>query len=108
MRRLFTRLFTCAVVLSSALGQQPQNPSPMVEHSRAHRRLLEQSPPGRREKLDLGTLFLPAGLRLTRHPAILFFFHGGAWLPEVAAARNHIAVVSVQAGAGSAVYAQLF
>jgi len=98
----------CAVILSAAHSQQAQNPSPMVEHTRAHRRLVETSPPGRREKLDLGTLFLPAGLRLAKRPAILFFFHGGSWLPEVAAARNHLAVVSVQAGAGSAAYAQLF
>jgi hypothetical protein len=80
----------------------------MVEHARAHRRLVQQSPPGRREKLDLGTLFVPAGLRLTHRPAILFFFHGGTWLPEVAASQNHVAVLSVQAGAGSATYAQLF
>jgi hypothetical protein len=39
---------------------------------------------------------------------ILFFFHGGTWLPEVAAARNKVAVVTVQAGSGSAAYARLF
>ncbi|HXB69368.1 MAG TPA: hypothetical protein VNY05_14050 [Candidatus Acidoferrales bacterium] len=133
MRRLLIcALAICTVALSTVNGQQAQNPSPMVEHTRAHRRLVEQSPPGRREKLDLGTLFLPAGLgldkslaldkhlaldkrggpdklpRLTKRPAILFFFHGGTWLPEVAAALNHVAVVSVQAGSGSAAYAQLF
>jgi hypothetical protein len=96
-------LLACAVVLAAARAQQPQNPSPMVEHTRAHPRLKEETPPGRREKLDLGTLFLPAKSR-----GILFFFHGGTWLPEVAAARNHVAVVSVQAGAGSATYARLF
>ena len=102
------RLLTCALVWSSLYGQQAQNPSPMVEHTRAHRRLVQQSPPGKRERLDLGTLFVPAGVRLTRRPAILFFFHGGTWLPEVAASQNHVAVVSVQAGAGSGTYAQLF
>lgn len=96
-------LLAFAVVLSAVHAQQPQNPSPMVEHTRAHQRLKEEAPPGRREKLDLGTLFLPAGSR-----AILFFFHGGTWLPEVAAARNRVAVVSVQAGSGSATYARLF
>lgn len=96
-----------ALVTGAIYGQQSQNPSPMVEHTRAHRRLAEQSPPGRRESLALGPLFLPAGLRHA-HPAILFFFHGGSWIPQVAAVRNHVAVVSVQAGAGSAAYAQLF
>jgi hypothetical protein len=91
------------MLLGAARAQQPQNPSPMVEHTRAHPRLKEETPPGRRENLDLGTLFLPAHSR-----AILFFFHGGTWLPEVAASRNKVAVVSVQAGSGSATYARLF
>ena len=56
-------LLICAVGLSAAPAQQPQNPSPMVERTRAHPRLQEQSPPGRREKLALGTLFLPAGMK---------------------------------------------
>jgi hypothetical protein len=102
------RLLICALALCAADGQQAQNPSPMAEHTRAHPRLPEESPPGRREKLDLGTLFLPASLHPAKRPEILFFFHGGSWLPEVAAERNHVAVVSVQAGAGSAAYAQLF
>jgi hypothetical protein len=98
----------CAVVLGAAHAQQPQNPSPMVEHTRAHPRLKEQSPSGRREKLALGTLFLPAGMKIANGGAILFFFHGGTWLPEVAAARNKLAVVTLQAGSGSASYARLF
>jgi hypothetical protein len=97
-------LLACVMVLGTAGAQQPQNPSPMVEHTRAHQRLKEETAPGRREKLDLGTLFLPAHSRRS----ILFFFHGGTWLPEMAASRNKVAVVSVQAGAGSAAYARLF
>jgi len=62
MRRMVLLSFTMF------LTQQPQNPSPMVDHPRAHTRLPEQTPPGRREKLDVGTLYMPAGLawRLTR------------------------------------------
>src|SRR5437016_3105546 len=85
-----------ALLLCGALcAQQPQNPSPMVDHTRAHPRLNEAHPAGRREKLELGTLFWQ------RSSTVLFFFHGGTWIPEVAAARNKMAVVSVQAGAGS-------
>ena len=98
-------LLACTMLLGAARAQQPQNPSPMVEHTRAHPRLKEETIAGRREKLDLGTLFLPARCHSR---AILFFFHGGTWLPEVAAARNKVAVVSVQAGEGSAVYSRLF
>src|SRR5437773_1407822 len=54
-----------------ALAQQPQNPSPMVEHTRTHPRLTEETQPGRHEKLDLGTLFIPEA----RKPRdFLFFF----------------------------------
>ena len=80
----------------------------MVEHTRAHSRLKEQSPPGRREKLALGTLFLPAGMKSAHGADVLFFFHGGTWLPEVAASQNKVAVVTVQAGSGSGTYSRLF
>ena len=98
-------ILSALLAVSTAQAQQAQNPSPMVEHTRTHPRLKEQTPPGRREKLALGTLFIPAG---TKPTAILFFFHGGTWLPEVAAVRNKVAVVTVQAGSGSATYARLF
>src|SRR5260370_40842570 len=93
------------LVWPGALGQQAQNPSPMVEHTRAHPRLPQQSPAGRREKLDLGTLFLPAGLKAAPRKAsdgapILFFFHGGTWLPEVGAAGNRVGWGGGQAGEG--------
>src|SRR5258708_27181609 len=101
-------LLACLVAPTAAHGQQSQNPSPMVEHTRVHPRLKEESPPGRREKLALGTLFIPAGMKAANDVAVVFFFHGGTWLPEVAAARNKMAVVTVQAGSGSATYARLF
>jgi hypothetical protein len=81
----------------------------MVEHTRAHPRLTKQSPPGDRYPLTLGTLFVPQGLRPNRPATLLFFFHGGDWLPELAASRQRqMAVVHVQAGAGSGSYVQLF
>jgi len=86
-----------------------QNPSPMVEHTRTHPRLTKVAPPGDRYTLPLGTLFVPQSLRPIRPGSLLFFFHGGDWLPELAASRQHqMAVVLVQAGAGSGSYVQLF
>ncbi len=102
------KLWIAAALTSAALAQQSQNPSPMVEHSRTHPRLTEQTAPGRREKLELGELFVPPGLRSGKHATLLFFFHGGTWLPELAGARNHMAVVAVQAGSGSGTYVRLF
>jgi hypothetical protein len=101
-------LLVCVLLLPGTSAQQAQNPSPMVEHTRAHLRLDQQSPPGRREKLELGTLFVPAAVASADDVALLFFFHGGTWLPEVAAAENRMAVVSVQAGSGSGTYARIF
>src|SRR5690349_14435109 len=89
-------------------AQQAQNPSPMVEHARAHPRLAEETPKGRREALELGTLFVPEALEHKQAAPLLIFFHGGKWLPEVAAARDRMAVISIQIGAGSGVYVRAF
>src|SRR5438105_5835286 len=104
------RLSTFVMGLAiSLLAQQSQNPSPMVEHARAHPRLKEEHPAGRREPLALGTLFLPAKLKLKKQTPLLIHFHGGTWLPEVAAAReSKTAVISIQLGAGSSAYARPF
>jgi len=81
----------------------------MVEHSRAHPRLKQEAPPGRRETLELGTLFLPAKLKFKTTLPLFVHFHGGNWLPEAAAAKDgRRAVLSVQIGAGSARYADAF
>ncbi len=91
------------------LCQTAQNASPMVEHTRAHPRLKQETPPGRREKLELGTLFLPAKLKLKSPTPLFIHFHGGTWLPEVAADRvGKTAVISIQIGAGSSAYARPF
>ncbi len=87
------------------LFQLAQNPSPMVEHAREHPRLVKQDPIGQRHALELGTLYVPP------HPkrdTLLIHFHGAPWIAELAAARGHTAVVSVQIGAGSSVYAKPF
>jgi hypothetical protein len=104
VRRILLLLALCALVAA----QQPQNPSPMVEHARAHPRLKEETPPGRREPLEIGTLFVPAALEHKRAAPLLIFFHGGKWLPEAAAARDRMAVISIQIGAGSGVYVRAF
>jgi hypothetical protein len=112
----FVNVVVGAAVLAAAAlrppvcdAQQSQNPSPMVEHTRAHPRLAEGLPAGRRETLELGTLFVPERLKVApgRRQAVplLVVFHGGTWLPEAAGARLKMAVLGVQLGAGSGSYA---
>ncbi len=105
-------MLTCTLLLTrpaNGMAQQPQNPSPMVEHTRQHPRLTQTTPPGLRQKLSLGTLFVPEKLKGKRHVKLLLFFHGGDWLPELAVSRQHnMAVITVQAGAGSSTYEKLF
>src|SRR5260370_4988841 len=86
-----------------------QNPSGMVEHTRPHPRLDQKTPEGRRESLALGTLFLPAKLRMKSPTPLLVFFHGPALVPEIAASQHgKLAVVSIHIGAGSGVYVAAF
>ena len=104
--RTFILIALCAL---ATLAQQSQNPSPMVEHTRAHPRLTQETPAGRREKLALGTLFLPQQLRLQATTPLFVHFHGGTWLPEVAATKlGKTAVLSIQIGSGSSAYAKPF
>jgi hypothetical protein len=102
----------CLLILVSApnsFAQQQQNPSPMVEHTRTHPRLAETTPPGLRQKLSIGTLFVPEKLKGKRNVNLLLFFHGGNWLPELAATQQrNLVVLTVQAGAGSSTYEKLF
>jgi hypothetical protein len=81
----------------------------MVEHTREHPRISQSEPEGRRERLATGQLFIPAKLARQKRMPLFVHFHGGDWLPQVAAARDgHYAVISVQVGAGSTAYARQF
>jgi len=95
------------VILLAA--QLAQNPSPMVEHGRSHERLVEKQPEGKRIPLERGQLFLPR--RMPRRSAVplVFHFHGNPWIAETAASQaGNPAVISLQLGAGSSVYAAPF
>ncbi len=90
------------------LGQMPQNPSPMVEHTRKHERLTEQTVRGERHQLALGVLYLAPRLKQKSMP-LLIHFHGPRWIAEMAGGQlGGAAVISVDSGAGSGVYAEPF
>ena len=93
------------VLILPVPAAEPQNPSPMVEHTREHPRLKEERPAGRREKLDAGTLFIPQGIAGQKEASLLIFMHGGTWIPEVAAAKHGMVALVIQRGDG---YKSLF
>jgi acetyl esterase/lipase len=95
-------------IKQSASAPSSQNPSPMVEHTRVHERIKEQRPAGQRMKLTLGNLFVPEKLKAGSSVPLFVHFHGGTWLPEVAASSTEKAVITVQLGSGSAAYARPF
>jgi len=107
---LLSGLFPLPVLADDPVPRaKTQNPSPMVEHTRAHTRLKEEPPEGRRVKLSVGRLFVPKVLEGAERVPLLVHFHGGPWLAEVAAARHgKAAVIAVQLGSGSGVYGRAF
>ena len=91
-----------------------QNPSPMVERTRAHARLPQQDAPGARRTftgpLDRPVqVFVPLGAR-TRTPRLVIHFHGAAFIPETAVARMGKSYVgaTVNLAPGSGVYDRTF
>jgi len=80
----------------------------MVEHTRVHSRLPQETPAGRREKLSTGALFIPETIGTSKSLPLFIHFHGAAWVAEGAARAQRSAVISVQTGSGSGVYAKQF
>ena len=101
----------------SAPPPQPmrQNPSPMVEYTRAHERLAQRELAGKRSTID-GLFAKPVEVLVT--PAaekasavdLLIHFHGSAWLAMQAAedSGRPLIVANVSIGAGSGRYTQAF
>ncbi len=109
-------LLACVRPASPGPPPRGQNPSPMVEHTRAHERVPAVALPGLR--LDVHGLlsrpvqvFVPAGTDPSAPATLLVHFHGAAHIAEhaVAAAvdRPYVAAV-INLGAGSGVYERAF
>ena len=92
-----------------------QNPSPMVEHVRAHERLTQGAPSGVTRSF-IGPaarpteLFIPAIATGADSVDLVVHFLGAAWLPEQAVSRlqRPTAVAVVNLGAGTGVYQRAF
>lgn len=82
----------------------------MVEHNRPHPRLTKPDPPlpGKRAKLVAGSLFIPQRLARKKQVPLFLHFHGGPWVPELAAVKRGMAVITIDTGSGSGIYARQF
>ena len=92
-----------------------QNPSPMVEHTRAHERIEQRELAGARRAF-VGPLaksvevFIPAGTSHADALHLVVHFHGGAFIPEYAVSQlggDHVVAV-VNLAPGSGVYDRTF
>ena len=68
-------------------SQAPQNPSPMVEHTRTHERIEGREPPGLRfaieDLLDKPVeVYLPAAHEAAPSARLLIHFHGASYVAE--------------------------
>ncbi|HEY8175647.1 MAG TPA: hypothetical protein VIF32_08145 [Gemmatimonadaceae bacterium] len=107
-----------AIAASAQIPAPPvaaQNPSPMVEQTRAHERLapsqlrgVTRSFAGPADKPV--ELFVPDEARASDVVDLVVHFLGAAWLPEQAVARlgGHTVAAVVNLGAGSGVYHRAF
>lgn len=100
---------------ASAPGPAAQNPSPMVEHARAHERL-DTVPPAGDRFMIAGvvarpiTVFVPASADSAADLVLVVHFNGAAYVGMHAAAaqRESIVLAAVHLGAGSGVYERAF
>ncbi len=104
----------CAARQDTA-SQAPQNPSPMVEHTRAHERIEEREPPGLRfaieDLLDKPVeVYLPAAHEAAPSARLLIHFHGASYVAEhaVHTASEAYVLAVVNLGSGSSVYERAF
>ena len=120
LRVVLTPLLAAVSVMgqpSSAVAQVPvppaasQNPSPMVEATRAHERLTQKTLAGATRSFPGPAgrpvdLLVPDRARGRDEVGVVVHFHGAAWLPEQAVAMLDSPAVAavVNLGAGSGAY----
>jgi hypothetical protein len=114
VRAIVPALLLVATAAGDAAAQG-QNPSPMVEHTRAHERL-ENTPldgesltiagPGERHV----EIFVPASVDTDSAITLVVHFHGAGWIAAQSVARvgHNTVSVAVNVGSGSTVYDRTF
>jgi hypothetical protein len=115
--RLVGLLVFGSVVASAQVATAPtttQNPSPMIEATRAHERLTQKDLGGTTRSFVGPSgkpveLWIPDGVKTRDAFDLVIHFHGVPWLPEQAVARQRNTVAAiVNLGVGSGAYDRAF
>ena len=100
---------------TSPVPPAAQNPSPMVEFTRAHARIAATALPGIHTSFSgptgkIANVFVPARTNAKSPINLVIHFHGDTMVPDVAVQRLHgnYAAVAMTLGAGSGVYDRTF
>jgi hypothetical protein len=106
MMRALIFLLLLSMYVAQAI-QLPQNPSPMQDDTREHRRPREVQAPGQRVRIDPLTLLLLPDRKATH---LVIHFHGPPWFPELVVRKKYpgAAVVTLLGDGGSDIYRNLF
>lgn len=115
MFAIATRAFAQATPAPTSPPPASQNPSPMVERSRAHTRIEPIELAGARRTFSGPLskpveLFVPAAAAHADALHLVVFFHGAAFVPDLAVSKlgNDYAAAVMTLGAGSGVYDKAF
>ena len=113
--RLSSLLLLLIAALANSVPAQGsrQNPSPMTETTRPHKRIEKVEPIGKcvpLESLKGATAFVNGKLKADRSVPLIVHFHGAPWLIEshVTEHRPSAVLITVQLGAGSSAYGTPF
>ncbi len=111
----FWRRLTVIALFFASLVFAQQNPSPMADQTRAHKRVPQQKYPGLEFKIfDLLPqpvgVFIPQKRQKAKAFDLLLHFHGASYVVHHAAAKYQGALVAatIHLGAGSSVYGNAF
>lgn len=100
------------IFFACAHAPQPaaQNPSPMIDSTRAHERLVKKTIDGEQFTIDKAEVLVTPRAAEAHEGDLLIHFHGAAWVPFQAALSTNrpLVVAVVNVGQGGGAYDQAF
>ncbi|HJT16619.1 MAG TPA: isoprenylcysteine carboxylmethyltransferase family protein [Thermoanaerobaculia bacterium] len=108
--RMLIPFIFLALACTHAPKPAAQNPSPMIDFTRAHERLLKKTIDGEQLTINKAEVLITPAAAAAKEGDLLIHFHGSAWLPfEAALMTNRPLVVAVvNVGQGGGIYDRAF